>query len=119
MSDALWKTAGVQAEPSDEVQERLAEEAALFLRAGGQITLSEWALLDKSSRAAFAAAGEQVKSQQALQSALAGTVEGLAALTSVVDGGKAMTRALLERLAENASGRLGASDRVTEPPLIP
>lgn len=45
--------------PRDEADlVELAEQARLFLRAGGRLTLTEWLQLDHEERAALTAAGE-------------------------------------------------------------
>lgn len=119
MSDALWRLAGVKAECDDEVQSELAEQAALFLEAGGQLTLTEWSLLSASSRAAFTAAAQQVKAADALRATLAATPQGAAAMVTELDGGQAMTRKVLEDIAEAEHGRTRASHSPEIPPIIP
>lgn len=52
----LLRAAGCTWEPDEAVQARLARAADAFVRAGGAVTLTEWALLTGAERAALEAA---------------------------------------------------------------
>lgn len=117
--DLLWQAVGAKAEASEEAHGALARMARAFLEAGGRLSLADWVMLDESSRAAFAAAGQQVECARALLHGAATTPQGLAHLSKVIDGGESLSMSLLEQLAETELGRLRASDDIAEPSQLP
>ena len=69
----------------------LAEEASLFLRAGGAITLAEFGACTPIEKATLAAVGDQLASRQAVLVARAArSAHGEAQVLAEIDGGDSL-----------------------------
>ena len=90
----------------------IAAEAYDFLRAGGSLSLSDWLALSDQSAAALVAAGNRIRVEQALRSGLAArSREGAAAVSSEVDGGRAMDVVSVESFADAVAERVAGGLR--------
>lgn len=75
---------------SEEQVDALRAGAVLFLRAGGRLSLADWALLADCERAAFAAAGDVLAAEDVARRLVAeGRLEEAACALAPVDGGQA------------------------------
>lgn len=92
----------------------LVTHAELFLQAGGTLTLSDWAGLDDTERAAFVSAGKRREVDRALRygNAARGNLDALRVLAEV-DGGVAhddeLLRGAVASLAKLNGGPRGAT----------
>ena len=94
--------------------ERLDVEAADFLRAGGVVSLSEWAELGEVERTAFVRAGVSVSAERAAAAGLASQgVRGVAEVMRQADGGAAASGLTLE------SALSAVAERAARGPSIP
>lgn len=76
----------------------LVRAADQFIRAGGVLTLSEWAVLDELERAALIAARERLDAQRAAITGMAAQGrEGMARALAPVDGSASLVRVRLEQ----------------------
>jgi len=103
--DALWKTAGINTdvEISEDVQGLLVDAALGFLRAGGVLSLADYAMLSAESRAAFQAAQDALSVQQAARIGQAAQgPRGVAAMLAEIDGGDALIENALRTVTNKA-----------------
>lgn len=92
----------------DAARARLVDEAEIFLRAGGALTLGEWTVLSAASRAAFGVAFTRLEVDRATLAALAGQgPESMARVRSAMDGGEALADVLLAAVTEKAAAKIG------------
>jgi hypothetical protein len=84
------------------------EFAALFLRAGGRVTLAEWRELSAADAMALVAAGDRLRVQGYADQALAATgTDGMALVSASVDGGELYRRTQLREAVSAAAARIG------------
>lgn len=89
----------------------LVTHAELFLQAGGTLTLSDWAGLDDTERAAFVSAGKRREVDRALRygNAARGKLDALRVLAEV-DGGASHDDALLRDAVARLAGLLNGGN---------
>lgn len=118
MNDLLFKAADILGPLSEAEQDKalplLTRQAERFLRAGGSLTLQDWALLDPLSRVAFEAAGCRVRAELAARTGLAAqSLGGALEVLSDADGGDAKARVACDLAAAKALNRLKQQNRGT------
>ena len=92
---------------TDDQRKDMVACATSFLRSGGVLTLENWVELDADERVAFDLAGSIIAVEKATRIGLAceGDV-GRAAMSTEVDGGKAIADILVDHAAINASNMM-------------
>lgn len=91
----------------DKVRQVLVPAALNFLRAGGTLSLQDYALLSPLSRQAFVAAGELHRREQAVAIGMAAQgALGAAAVLSDVDGGQTVKELACDAVAGQTATHL-------------
>jgi len=86
--------------------------ADVFLRSGGNLTLSEWSDLDANERAAFLTARRKIDVERAVLAATAAQgPDSAAEMMSEIDGGESAESLRLERAVSAAAERSEARAR--------
>ena len=88
-----------------EAEELLANLAEGFLRAGGHITLDEWATLETSERLALIFAGDKIRAEQAVMTAGSINPAYAAAVAHPYDDGQAVCDLAVKQAIEVETAR--------------
>lgn len=105
----LYHSAGIHPspEPTDEARQLLVAAAVLFARAGGTVSLSEWADLSSLEQEALASARYAADVERACMAGLAAQGPAQAAkVYAAVDGGDALAQLVTDAAARAAGGAL-------------
>jgi hypothetical protein len=98
-------------ELSEDARVALMENAELFFRAGGVLSLSEWEGLSDDSRLAFMGAKERFDTNQAtlLAMALGASAGSISSVYSLIDGGEWEGELLLSEATDRLIQKVGVS----------
>lgn len=108
---SFWRDFTATRPVPDERLEDMETQAAMFLRAGGSLTMDDWASLNPEGRAAFLSAGGKLDAERcALTGFASQSVENFLSVYGSVDGGQLRAEmglsAMADRIADRITGGL-------------
>jgi hypothetical protein len=112
---SFWKDFTAARSVPDERLEDMETQAAMFLRAGGSLTMDDWSSMNAEGRAAFLSAGGKLDAERcALTGFAAQSVENFLSVYGGVDGGQLRAEmglsVMAQRIADRISGGLPVRD---------